>query len=100
MIHEIGNLRHLVGDIVGVQALNSNATREFEVEDTTAISLRFANGTLGSFMLSDASASPRSYKPRKKTKLMTYETEDCYHVVGTNGSLSIPTMQIKSLKRV
>ncbi|CAH6855018.1 MULTISPECIES: Gfo/Idh/MocA family protein [Vibrio] len=100
MIHEIGNLRHLVGDIVGVQALNSNATREFEVEDTTAISLRFANGTLGSFMLSDASASPRSWEQtsQENKTYATYETEDCYHVAGTNGSLSIPTMQIKSFK--
>ncbi|MCE7732501.1 Gfo/Idh/MocA family protein [Vibrio campbellii] len=101
MIHEIGNLRHLVGDIVGVQALNSNATRQFEVEDTTAISLRFANGALGSFMLSDASASPRSWEQtsQENKSYATYETEDCYHVAGTHGSLSIPTMQIKSFKQ-
>ncbi|MGF1771057.1 Gfo/Idh/MocA family oxidoreductase [Vibrio wakamikoensis] len=100
MIHEIGNLRHLVGDIVGVQALNSNATREFEVEDTTVISLRFTNGTLGSFLLSDSSASPRSWEQtsQENKSYATYETEDCYHVAGTKGSLSIPTMQIKTFQ--
>lgn len=98
MIHEIGNLRHLVGDIVGVQALSSNSTREFEVEDTTVMSFRFANGTLGSFLLSDASASPRSWEQtsQENKSYATYETEDCYHVAGTNGCLSIPTMQVKS----
>lgn len=98
MIHEIGNLRHLVGDIVGVQAMNSSVTRGFDVEDTAVISLRFANGTLGSFMLSDASASPRSWEQtsQENKSYATYPNEDCYHVAGTNGSLSIPTMQVKS----
>ncbi|MGR5389190.1 Gfo/Idh/MocA family protein [Vibrio crassostreae] len=101
MIHEIGNLRHLVGDIVGVQAMSSSSARDFEVEDTTVISLRFENGTLGSFLLSDASASPRSWEQtsQENKSYATYETEDCYHVAGTNGSLSIPTMQVKSFAK-
>ena len=59
MIHEIGNLRAMVGEIVAVQAIASNATRGFEVEDTVAIKLRFANGALGTFLLSDTAASPQ-----------------------------------------
>lgn len=47
MIHEIGNLRSLCGEIVAVQALASSATRDFPVEDTVAINLRFASGALG-----------------------------------------------------
>ena len=39
MIHEVGNLRALMGEIVAVQAFASNATRKFEVEDTVAINL-------------------------------------------------------------
>ncbi len=62
MIHEVGNLRAMVGEIVAVQAFASNATRGFAVEDTVAINLRFANGALGTFLLSDTAASPRSWE--------------------------------------
>lgn len=39
MIHEIGNLRALCGEIVEVQAFGSNAVRGFPVEDTAAMRL-------------------------------------------------------------
>jgi predicted dehydrogenase len=37
MIHDVGNLRAMVGEVVAVQAMASNATRKFAVEDTVAI---------------------------------------------------------------
>lgn len=98
MIHEIGNLRSLCGEIVAVQAFTSNATRRFPVEDTASISLQFASGALGTFMLSDTVASDRSWEhtsgedPRYE-KSHSHEA-DCYHVAGTLGSLSIPTMRV------
>ena len=62
MIHEVHNLRMLCGEIVAVQAFTSHATRGFAVEDTVAINLRFANGALGTFMLSDTAACARSWE--------------------------------------
>jgi predicted dehydrogenase len=99
MIHEIGNLRSLCGEIAAVQAFTSNATRNFAVEDTAAVTLRFASGALGTFMLSDTAASDRSWEhtsgedPRY-AKAHTDE-DDCYIVVGTFGSLAIPTMRLQ-----
>ncbi|SEB19325.1 Gfo/Idh/MocA family protein [Paraburkholderia sartisoli] len=98
MIHEVHNLRMLCGDIVAVQAFASRATRGFPVEDTVAINLRFANGALGSFMLSDTAASARSWEQtsQENKAYPTYPDEDCYMIAGTFGSLSVPTMRMKS----
>ena len=98
MIHEIGNLRSLCGEIVAVQAFTSNATRGFPVEDSASISLRFASGALGTFIVSDTAASDHSWEQTsgedpRYDKAHT-DDADCYHVAGTMGSLSIPTMRL------
>lgn len=97
MIHDVHNLRMLCGDIVAVHAFSSSATRGFPVEDTVAIGLRFANGALGSFMLSDTAASARSWEQtsQENKAYSTYPDEDCYVIAGTFGSLSVPTMRLK-----
>jgi predicted dehydrogenase len=98
MIHEVHNLRMLCGDIVAVQAFSSHATRGFPVEDTVAINLRFASGALGSFMLSDTAACARSWEQtsQENKAYPTYPDEDCYVIAGTFGSLSVPTMRLKT----
>ncbi|OGB43726.1 MAG: oxidoreductase, partial [Burkholderiales bacterium RIFOXYC2_FULL_59_8] len=101
MIHEVHNLRMLCGDIVAVQAFASHATRGFAVEDTVAINLRFASGVLGTFMLSDTAACPRSWEQtsQENKAYASYDDEDCYVITGTNGSLSVPTMRLKTYPR-
>jgi predicted dehydrogenase len=101
MIHEVHNLRMLCGDIVAVQAFGSHATRGFVVEDTVAINLRFANGALGTFMLSDTAASARSWEQtaQENKSYASYDDEDCYVISGTHGTLSVPTMRLKSYPR-
>jgi predicted dehydrogenase len=98
MIHEVHNLRMLCGDIVAVQAIASHAVRGFPVEDTVAINLRFASGALGTFLLSDTAACARSWEQtsRENKAYATYPDEDCYVIAGTFGSLSIPTMRVKT----
>jgi len=98
MIHEVHNLRVLCGEIRAVQAFASRATRGFPVEDTVAISLQFASGALGSFMLSDTAACARSWEQtsRENPAYASYADEDCYVVAGTLGSLAIPSMRLKT----
>jgi predicted dehydrogenase len=101
MIHEVHNLRMLCGEIVAVQAFASSAVRGFAVEDTVAINLQFANGALGTFLLSDTAASARSWEQtsRENPAYPSYGDEDCYVIAGTSGSLSIPTMRLKTYAR-
>ncbi|MBP8919298.1 MAG: Gfo/Idh/MocA family oxidoreductase [Micropruina sp.] len=98
LIHEVNNLLSLVGDIVRVQAVTSNATRGFGVEDTAAMVFTFANGALGTFLLSDTAASARSWEQtaRENLSYSTFPDEDCYHLAGTDGSLSVPTMRVRT----
>ena len=97
MIHEVHNLRMLCGEITAVQAFKSHAVRGFAVEDTVAITLQFASGALGTFMLSDTAASARSWEQtsQENKAYPSYNDEDCYVLSGTKGTLSIPTMRLK-----
>jgi predicted dehydrogenase len=97
LVHEVDNLLSLVGAITEVYAKSSNAIRQFPVEDTTAMVFTFANGALGTFLLSDTAASPRSWEQtsQENKRYDSHEDEDAYHIAGTRGSLSIPTMRLK-----
>lgn len=98
MIHEVHSLRMLCGEIAAVQAFKSHAVRGFAVEDTVAINLRFASGALGTFMLSDTAACARSWEQtsRENPAYASADDEDCYVITGTNGSLSVPTMRLRT----
>ncbi|WP_018969618.1 Gfo/Idh/MocA family protein [Rubritalea marina] len=97
MIHEVGLMRHLCGEVVKVTALAGHDVRGFEVEDTVTIGLHFENGAMGSFLLSDAAASSKSWEltagenPAYPQQL----GDTCYHFSGTNGSVDFPTMNYR-----
>lgn len=98
MVHEVDSLRMLAGEIVEVQAMASNARRGHAVEDSVSIALRFANGALGGFMLSDAAASTRSWEQTsgENPAYARDEREACYLVSGERGTLAVPTLRLQT----
>ena len=97
LIHDIDDLRFLIGDITRLQAMTSSAVRGFQVEDSAVVNLQFANGALASITCSDAAAAPWSWELTSgENPAYPRQREDCYFVSGTDGSLAVPTMRMWS----
>lgn len=98
MIHEVDSLRYLCGEICSVHAQVSGSVRGFEVEDTVAIGLGFESGALGTFLLSDSSASALSWEltSGEDPRFPNVADEDCYVLAGDLGSIGVPTMRLRS----
>jgi predicted dehydrogenase len=97
LIHDIDNLRFICGEITEVQALTSNKVRGFAVEDTAALLLHFANGALGTVTVSDATPAPWSWELSSgENPAYPKQDQPCYIFSGTEGSLSVPNMELWS----
>ncbi|MGA0715964.1 MAG: Gfo/Idh/MocA family protein [Gemmobacter sp.] len=92
--HEIDLMQMLLGPIEEVSALLSRARRELAVEDTAALSLRFANGALGSVLISDAGASPWGFEAATgENPMLAASGQDYLRVIGTAGALELPSLR-------
>ena len=97
LIHELDSLRFICGEIRRVYAQSSSRVRQLDVEDSLTISIAFENGALGSLMASDATPSPWSYEAATHENPYYFHTdENCYHFLGTTGSLAFPKMEFWS----
>lgn len=95
LIHDIDLLRHLVGEIAEVQAMTAGRTRGFAVEDTAAILLRFENGALGTFTVSDTIVAPWSWElTAGENPAYDHTDQTCYTIGGTHGSLELPNGRV------
>jgi predicted dehydrogenase len=93
LIHDLDCLRHICGEIVEVSAASSRAIRGFEVEDTAAIVLQFANGALGTVAISDATVSPWSWEGgTNDNPVVAWSGQNSYRFMGTSGSLEFPNL--------
>lgn len=97
LIHDIDCLRYIAGEIVSVQGVVSNLRRHLKVEDTAAILVTFANGALGTVIVSDAAPSPWSWELTSgEATSYSYPrmAADCYRIAGSLAALGVPSMRI------
>jgi predicted dehydrogenase len=92
-IHDVDCLRMLCGDVETVSAAASSATRRFEVEDTAAAVLHFKSGALGTLLVSDTVSGSWTWEMGSRENAdRPQDTENCYIIAGTRGSLTVPNL--------
>ncbi len=95
LIHEIDYLRYICGDIESVSAQCSRDIKNFEKEDTAALVLRFSNGALGTFLLSDQMPTPWAWElGTGENPLFPPTGENCVRFMGTRASLDFPNLKL------
>jgi predicted dehydrogenase len=95
LIHDVDLLRYLCGDIIAVQAAQSNRLRGNAVEETAVIILHFASGALGTVNVSDTIQSPWSWEfTAGENPAYSHTQETCYQIGGTRASLAIPQLDL------
>ena len=62
LIHDIDYLRFIFGEITEVSAFSSNNINNFEKEDIISTNLKFEQGLIGNFLISDSGTSPWSWE--------------------------------------
>ena len=93
LIHEIDLLRFICGDIASVSAEMTNHDQNFEKEDAVAISLKFANQAVGSFLLSDRTPSPWTWEMALGESAKFPKTGmNSIRFLGVQGALEFPNL--------
>lgn len=93
-VHDLDDLRYICGEIRSVQAMLSSAVRNFPVEDSAVIALRFAGGALGTLTVSDSAAAPWSWElTAGENPFYPRNDENCYLISGTEGALAVPRLE-------
>lgn len=91
LIHEVDLLGFLIGSITRVYAERALSTRGHEAEEGVAITLRFHNGIVGTFLALDNTASPYNIEGATgESQMYPFTGQDCYRIFGQTGTLSVP----------
>jgi predicted dehydrogenase len=95
LVHDIDCFLYLLGGIESVWAVSSNKVRNFEVEDTGAVIMKFKSGVLGTFILSDTVPSPYTWDVASgQAPYIPEFPENCYFIGGTKACLAVPGMDL------
>ncbi|PYH89303.1 quinate utilization oxidoreductase QutH [Aspergillus ellipticus CBS 707.79] len=102
LIHDIDLLHYLLGPITRVFAEKTPPQRvqtdpAHTAEEGAAITLRFASGVVGTFLVCDATPSPHNFEAGTGENPMIPQVEgkdaDFYRIFGARASLSVPDLR-------
>lgn len=97
LIHDVDNLRYLLGEVAAVTARESNAVRRNAVEETAVILLEFASGALATASVCDTTVAPWSWEMTTgENPAYPRVDEHCYLIGGTHGSLALPELDLRT----
>lgn len=95
LIHEMDSLRYICGEVVGVSAEISCDVLGYEKEDTAALVMRFENGALGSFMLSDQTPSPWAWEfATGENPAFPRSGQNAWRFMGDKAALDFPNLAL------
>lgn len=95
LIHDVDLLRHLVGDIVCVQAVAAPSARGHRNEDVASAVLTFANGAIGTISVADGIVAPWSWElTARENPAYPPTDQSCYLIGGSHGSMSLPDLRV------
>ncbi|GMG05649.1 unnamed protein product [Aspergillus oryzae] len=98
LVHDIDIMHHLFGPIVRVHAektLSQRPNPPHETEEGAALTLRFASGVVGTFLVCDATPSPHNFEAGTGENPLIPKCSsgaDFYRIFGSDASLSVPDM--------
>ncbi|KAL5002669.1 oxidoreductase family, NAD-binding Rossmann fold-domain-containing protein [Aspergillus recurvatus] len=102
LIHDIDVLQFLFGPVSRVHAEGTLPQRMLEnaghtAEEGCAVTLRFASGVVGTFLICDVTPSPLNFETGTGENptippAPSESASDCYRIFGTRASLSVPDM--------
>lgn len=94
LIHDIDQLHYLIGPIVRVYAEQTIKQRGFDAEEGVALALKFENGVVGTFLLSDAVSSPWGYEQGTGDNPVIPATRQGFlKIMGSKRSFSVGDME-------
>jgi predicted dehydrogenase len=93
LIHEIDTIRYICGEVESLSADISQDVMGFEKEDAAAMVLRFRNGALATFLLSDRTPSPWAWEfATGETPDFPKSGQNTVRFMGTAAALDFPNL--------
>ena len=95
LIHDMDCLRYICGEVESVTAEVSSAVHGWQKEDAAALVIRFENGALGSFILSDQTTSPWSWEMALgENRAIPASGQNALRFMGREASLEFPNLTL------